>query len=194
MNGIDKIMERIRQDAQAQQDEARAQTEEQLERIRQDAQAQAEQLRHEQALQGQQAAQRRREQLHSSAGMERRQQLLAEKQSCIDEAFAAAARQLRSLPREEYAQVLARLAAAVGCGREELILSAEDRAELGQAVVEQANALKAGAAFTLSAQTRDLHGGLILKDGNVEYNCSFDTQLRLLRESMAAQVAAILFN
>lgn len=194
MNGIDKIMERIRQDAQAQQDAARAQTEEQLERIRQDFQAQAEQLRREQELQGQQSAQRRREQLRSSAGMERRQRLLTEKQSCIDEAFAAATRQLRSLPREEYARVLAHLAAAAGCGREELILSAEDRAELGQAVVEQANALKAGAAFTLSGQTRDLHGGLILKDGDVEYNCSFDTQLRLLRESMAAQVAAILFN
>lgn len=194
MNGIDKIMERIRQDAQAQQDAARAQTEEQLAHIRQDFQRQAEQLTREQELLGQQAAQRRREQLESSAGMERRQMLLAEKQSCIDEAFAAAARQLRSLPREEYARVLARLAVAAGSGREELILSAADRAELGQVVVEQANALKGGAAFTLSQETRELNGGLILKDGDVEYNCSFDTQLRLLRESMAADVAAILFN
>lgn len=194
MNGIDKIMARIRQDAQAQQDAARSQTEEQLAALRAQFHAQAEQLTREQELQGQQAVQRRREQLESSAGMERRQMLLAEKQSCIDEAFAAAGRQLRSLSREEYARVLACLAAAAGRGTEELILSASDRAELGQAVVEQANALKDGAAFTLSQETRELNGGLVLKDGKVELNCSFDTQLRLLRESMAADVAAILFQ
>lgn len=36
-------------------------------------------------------------------------------------------------------------------------------------------------------------GGLILKDGNVEINCSFEAQLRALRESMAAEIAGILF-
>ena len=37
-------------------------------------------------------------------------------------------------------------------------------------------------------------GGLTLKDGKVEINCAFETQLRMLRETMAADVAKTLFD
>ena len=47
--------------------------------------------------------------------------------------------------------------------------------------------------LTLADETREMEGGLILRDGNVEVNCAFETQLRVLRETMAAEVAAILF-
>ena len=61
-------------------------------------------------------------------------------------------------------------------------------------VVTGANALIQGTALlTLSGETREIAGGLILRDGNVEINCAFETQLRVLRDSMAAEVAAILF-
>lgn len=61
-------------------------------------------------------------------------------------------------------------------------------------VVTGASALLQGTAMlTLSDETRDMEGGLTLKDGNVEVNCAFETQLRVLRENMAAEVAAILF-
>lgn len=62
------------------------------------------------------------------------------------------------------------------------------------AVVTGASALLQGTAqLTLSQETREMAGGLTLRDGNVEVNCAFETQLRVLREEMAAQVAGILF-
>ena len=62
-------------------------------------------------------------------------------------------------------------------------------------VVTGANALIQGTAMlTLSQETRDMAGGLTLRDGNVEVNCAFETQLRVLREEMAAEVAGILFS
>lgn len=62
------------------------------------------------------------------------------------------------------------------------------------AVVTGANALLQGTAMlTLAQDTREMAGGLMLRDGNVEVNCAFETQLRVLREEMAAQVAGILF-
>lgn len=62
-------------------------------------------------------------------------------------------------------------------------------------VVTGANAVLQGTAMlTLSQETRDITGGLILRDGNVEINCAFETQLRLLREEMAADVAKVLFR
>ena len=47
--------------------------------------------------------------------------------------------------------------------------------------------------LTLADETREMDGGVILRDGNVEVNCAFETQLRVLRGSMAAEIAAILF-
>ena len=62
-------------------------------------------------------------------------------------------------------------------------------------VVTGANALIQGTAMlTLAADTAEIEGGLILRDGQVEVNCAFETQLRLLRESLAGQVAQILFG
>lgn len=66
--------------------------------------------------------------------------------------------------------------------------------EILSKVVTGASALLQGTAMlTLSAETREIEGGLILRDGQVEVNCAFETQLRVLREDMTAEVAAILF-
>lgn len=62
-------------------------------------------------------------------------------------------------------------------------------------VVTGANAILQGTAMlTLAEETRDITGGLILRDGSVEINCAFETQLRMLRENMAADVAKVLFR
>lgn len=61
-------------------------------------------------------------------------------------------------------------------------------------VVNGANALLHGTAMlTLADETREMEGGVMLRDGNVEVNCAFETQLRVLRNNMAAEIAAILF-
>jgi len=50
------------------------------------------------------------------------------------------------------------------------------------------------ALLTLSKDTADIEGGLILREGSVEVNCAFETQFRVLREEMAAEIAGILFS
>ena len=61
-------------------------------------------------------------------------------------------------------------------------------------VVTGASALLQGTAMLALAQdTREMDGGLILREGQVEVNCASETQLRVLREDMTAEVAAILF-
>ena len=62
-------------------------------------------------------------------------------------------------------------------------------------VVTGANALLQGTAMlTLADETREMEGGLILRDDKVETNCSFEMLLRLQREPMAAEVARVLFD
>lgn len=62
-------------------------------------------------------------------------------------------------------------------------------------VVTGASALLQGTAMlTLAPDAAEIEGGLILRDGQVEVNCAFETQLRLLRESLSGQVAQVLFG
>ena len=194
MKGLDKIIERIRADAAAEIDAIRAEGEAKAAEMTAGYAAQAEEVSRTEAEKTRLAAQALAERGNRADAMEQSKALLAAKQECIDEAFDLAAKKLRQLPREDYIAVLAALAAAAGVGDEEIILSAADAAAIGKQVVEKANAAKSGAAFTLSTETRELEGGLILKRGDVEVNCAFATQLRLLRQTMAADVAAILFS
>ena len=52
---------------------------------------------------------------------------------------------------------------------------------------------KGTAALTLSKETRPIQGGFILKDENVEVNCTFDTLVRLQKAETAGMVAKKLF-
>ena len=65
-------------------------------------------------------------------------------QRMLDEAFARAADALLKLPRPEYIDLLASLAAENGQGGEALVFSAADRDTVGQAVVDAANGKKPG--------------------------------------------------
>ena len=52
---------------------------------------------------------------------------------------------------------------------------------------------KGTALLTLSKETRVIQGGFILKDENVEVNCTFDTLVRLQKAETAGMVAKKLF-
>lgn len=52
---------------------------------------------------------------------------------------------------------------------------------------------KGTAMLTLSEETRPIRGGFILKDNNVEVNCTFETLVRLQKAETAGTVAKHLF-
>ena len=61
-------------------------------------------------------------------------------------------------------------------------------------LIHNTTAIVTGAGLTLSEQTRDIRGGFIMVDGDVEINCAFETLVRLQREQMEKKVADALFN
>ena len=61
-------------------------------------------------------------------------------------------------------------------------------------LVHNTTAIVTGAGLTLSEQTRDIKGGFIMVDGDVEINCAFETLVRLQREQMEKKVADVLFE
>lgn len=198
MNGIDKIAGKIAEDAQKEMDSILAQARSEAAAIAEKYAAQAKAESDKILAAGQEQAKEIRRRADSAADQEAKQQLLATKQKMLARAFDEALQKLLALPAEEYAALLAGLAAkAASSGSEEIVLSPKDKEALGQKVLAGANQLleKAGkkAALTLSAETRPFVGGLLLKSGDVEVNCTLDTILRLSKEDLALEVAAALF-
>lgn len=194
MNGLEKIVARMEADTQAACDALAASAAENAAAILRDCQAQADAAAQDSAQRAAAQAAAHLEHLNGSSQLACRQRVLAAKQQLIDEAFARTAQALTALPQAAYVDLLASLAAENGSGDEELLLSKTDRDAAGTAVVEAANAKKPGAAFRLSEETRDTGGGLVLRRGRVELNCSFTEKLRQLRQEESSAVAQLLFD
>ena len=194
MNGLEKIVARMEADTQAACDALAASAAENAAAILRDCQAQADAAAQDSAQRAAAQAAAHLEHLNGSSQLACRQRVLAAKQQLIDEAFARTAQALTALPQAAYVDLLASLAAENGSGDEELLLSEADRDAVGTAVVEAANAKKPGAAFRLSGETRDTGGGLVLRRGRVELNCSFTEKLRQLRQEESSAVAQLLFD
>ena len=194
MNGLEKIVARMEADTQAACDALAASAAENAAAILRDCQAQADAAAQDSAQRAAAQAAEHLEHLNGSSQLACRQRVLAAKQQLIDEAFARTAQALTALPQAAYVDLLASLAAENGSGDEELLLSKTDRDAVGAAVVEAANAKKPGTAFRLSEETRDTGGGLVLRRGRVELNCSFTEKLRQLRQEESSAVAQLLFD
>ncbi|MDE7244087.1 MAG: V-type ATP synthase subunit E [Oscillospiraceae bacterium] len=195
MKGIEKITARIQSDGSAETSQILREAGEKAKDVLAGYRAKAEAEAASAAAAGKEAAKRHAERLESSAHMEAKKQFLAAKQECLDAAFVRAQKELLSLPDDQYAGLLAKMACrASKSGREEILLNEKDRKRVGEQVVAKANEmLRRKGKLTLSEETREMEGGLTLKDGSVEVNCAFETELRVLRENMAAEIAAILF-
>ena len=194
MNGIEKIIGLIQSEGQAEIDtvleKARADAAEITARYQDQSEAEAADLE----FKNQKNAAEHEERLISVAQMESRKVVLQVKQEMIEKAYALALKKLCSMQEDEYIEVLKHLILKASVsGREEVIFSPRIREAIGKTAVEQVNQAT-GKNLVLSEETRLIPGGFILKDGNIEVNCTFDTLVRLERTETAGMVAKKLFG
>lgn len=133
------------------------------------------------------------------AEMEAKKSVLSVKQEMISAAFDAAREEIVNMPRDKYTQFLARMAAeAAASGMEEIVLNARDKADVGKAVCKAANELLSAKGtpgkLTVSEDTADISGGVIVRFGGIETNCSIDALIRQRRSGLSTEVAAALFE
>ena len=193
MNGIEKITQRIASDAQAEVDRILGDARDEAGRIAANYRAQADAEAAELAAKNEKAAAEREERLVSAAQMEARKVQLAAKQEMVEKTYIQALDKLCALPEEQYVAILADLLVkASSNGKEEAVFSPEDRERVGEAAVAKANELS-GKQLRLSEETQPIRGGFILKDKNVEVNCTFETLVRLQKAETAGAVAQKLF-
>ena len=195
MKGTEKIIAHIRADAKAQVDAILAQAEQQCAGIRGDFDKQAAALYAERVRAGVKETQDKVDSAQRLAQMEGRKNLLAAKQELVSQSFRRAREQIVSLPEEQYVDFLAKLAVQASVtGDEEILLNPRDRERLGEKLVKAANARLQDGRLRLAEETRDFEGGLILRRGSVEANCTVELLVELSQTELSAKVAEILFQ
>ena len=193
MNGIEKITQRIASDAQAEIDRILGEARDEAARITASYRAQADAEARDLEAKNERAAAEQEERLISAAQMKASRLQLAAKQEMVEKAYIQALDKLCAMPQEQYVAVLANLLVeASSNGREEAVFSKEDREQVGKAAVEKANQIS-GKQLHLSEETQPIRGGFILKDKNVEVNCTFETLVRLQKAETAGAVVKTLF-
>lgn len=156
----------------------------------------------------------------SSAAMAKRNAVLEARAQLIDDAYAAAEKQIRSMSGEQYLDLLQRmLRSALKSQLEgeeesmrlygedispavyEVVLNTRDRETYGEKLLE---AYRAGygarlspvvlAKLRLAPDTAPIDGGMILRCGPVETNCSLSMLMAANRRETEARVSRILFG
>lgn len=199
MNGIEKITARIAADAEAE-----------AAKIAAEASAEAAEI----SIRWNDAARARYAEVISARNAERRaassravaaaetdirKSVLALKQESVSDAFKRALELIEELPEDKYVDFLARSAAkAAVTGGEELVFNERDKASVAAKACDAANALlkERGlpGGLTVSGATRAIAGGLIVRSGDIETNCSVETAPAALRDELASQLAGTMFS
>ena len=193
MKGTEKIIAHIEADARQQADAILADAQQNCDAIRARYEDEASRLYSEKIRDGVRLCQEQEDGALRISRMEARKSVLAVKQEMVDRSFDLAKEKLLALPPERTVAFLTDLIRKAGpAGDEEIIMNPADRAQLGEKLVKAVNA--SGMHMTLSSETRDISGGLVLRRGKIETNCSVDLLLDLCRSELSSAVAQLLFG
>lgn len=198
MAGVEKIKEKIMEEAAARVKENIERAEKEAADMIKNASQEASDLVFKIIENAKNDAVERQKRLIAVAELEGRKQKLKAKQEIIEEVFEKTVERLITLPLEKYEDILATMILnSVKTGSEEIILSGMDKSRLGTGLIKRINIElnKKGmnGNIKLSEQERDIKGGFILKSGFIEVNNSFEAIIRMQRDEFEALVVKELF-
>ncbi len=191
MNGLDKIIEEIADDARRAAAETTAQAREAAKRITDRASADADAVEAQARERAELEYNRVITRAQSTGEITKKSALLREKQQIIDGILHDAHIKLVGLDDKAYFEFMTKLLDKYASNEKgELILSEKD---LSRVTDEFAAAAKAK-GLTVSGKTRAIDGGFILSYGDIEENCSIEALMESERDRLHDAVNGFLFG
>ena len=195
---LEKILERIERDAQDEVNRIKSRASAAVDGILEKARAEAEALKAQILEDGRNEAEQREERILSTARLDFRKALLAEKQNAIDVAFQQAVQVLIDMKDAEYRKIMQDMILPnVQTGNEEIILSERDKTRFGKKLIKDINRRLSESGkkgnLTISQDTYDMLGGFVLRRGRIELNSSFESLFKSSRDDLESEVSKVLF-
>lgn len=196
MNGLDKIIAQILDDAKQESLAIKEKAEQEAEEIRKAAGEKVKKLEEEQAKAAIQLEKSYEERLRSSADLKKRQTILAKKQEIIGLMLESAHKELLEKPDEDYFAWMEQLLFRYVTDRTgEIYVSKKDLERMPDdfpAKIQKAAAQKNG-SLKLMDEPKDIDGGFVLVYGGIEENCSAGALFESQRDELADKVHSMLF-
>ncbi len=193
MQGFEKIKAQIELDAQAEKEriisKAKAEAEELSRGYAQKAKAAEAEAMQKGAAEVTAAVARSE---HTSEGSVKLA-MLSKKRDLIERAFVNAEKKIAQLQPDDMLLVLLGLGKGLNETSGEVVMNAADRDKLGSELAKQLGK-NTGGSFKLAKDTANISGGFILRNGDIEVNCSFDRLFDRARSELSGELAGILFE
>lgn len=199
MAGIENLKNRIMQDGRERADkvlsDAKAQAQEMMRKAREKAATMVEEAK----VKAEKMGDDRKERIISSARMDARNMKLTAKQETIDRIMNMAADTIMAMDKKEYTDFLEKLLVnSIETGDEEIVFSKADTERIDLGMIDRLNKKliskgKKG-ALKISHEERNIKSGFLLINGGVEINCSIESQIRMIRDSIEGEIAGLLFE
>lgn len=199
MKGTEKIIAHIENDAKAQAQAIIDEANRKAEEVRSAGEKAAQEAYDKLIREGKAECEAMLNRKIRMAEMEAKKEVLGAKQERVVETFAKSVSIICELPREEYAELFAKMAAKVSVsGTEEMYFCKNDKDECGQRIADRANELLAAQGkvgkLTVAEGAVNICGGFVLIENGIELNCSAEMLVDRCHKSMVAEVANELFE
>lgn len=199
MAGIEKIKERILEDASKKKQDILKEAEKEADKVLEDYRKKAEDVRKQILDKAKKEAEDKKRRILSIAQLEQRKVLLKAKQDIIDKVFKDAEKCLQEIPDEDYKNILYNmLLEGIVTGNEEIIVNKKDKSRITPEFIAKINQelAKSGkpSKVKLSSEIGHMIGGFILKSRDIEVNATFDSLMKIEREELETKIAKILFE
>lgn len=193
MTGIEKICEKILEDAKDRIDKTITTANKKASEIINSAKEEAEQRKKEILEQAQTEAEALKKRKIAGAQLENRKMWLKVKQDIIEDVLTMAIKKLKEFPNEEYEKILIEMIkSSANTGEEVILISEYDSKRVSEDFVSKINSeLKAkglNGNTSLNISNNIENGGFILKQGDIEINNSFDTILKFKRDELEEEI------
>lgn len=201
-NSTQKITDKIAQDAKSFEEIALREAEAGAGVIRDDYKSKADYAVAVIADKSQKNAERAIARAESSAGLIKRNGVLAAKSAIIDDVFNIAVERIIGSDDVQYLKLM--VAAAIRAAGEVnaaeskngvIIMNKNDAPKFGKQLAEQlSHSGNASAKFTPAKEYANIRGGFILRCGDIDVNCSIESIVASMRSALEPEAINILFK
>lgn len=196
MNNIESIVKKIADDAKLSAEQKIAEAQQEAQQIVSDYQAQADKIMQDAQTQAQKQASVIAERVESQSGLIRRNLMLQYKREAIEQAFQKSLEVLCAQDADKQVTLLSDAAVKYLSANAKVILNEKDKAAFGEKLVSEISrklqAANKNYSVSLSADAGSMQGGMILAEGSIETNLSYEILVKNIRDELEGEVAKVL--
>lgn len=199
MAGIENLQSRIKTDYEDRAKQIQADAKVKADEVKSQAQKKAEEIMDNMKAKAEKDGKEKKDRVIARAQLDARNELLFAKHEAINLVINQVIEKVNQMDDKSYLDFVEKLLVNnVETGDEEIIFSERDKARIEPSFIAAVNskltAMGKKGMIQISGKTRNIGAGFVLTHGGLEINCTIESQIRLLRDSLEGEISNLLFE